>query len=208
MMLTSPLLARSAFPTYFNVIPQQWTWSGTLSTINSNGVSACVTTDSSFVSIDFFSQPASITFPPYMDGVDDPRGWNFWPAENPANFAIDIPDEIAFSACVRQVVSPNIAGYLPPAYRVLSSTSYESGISTRTTRVASPSPTAPAPNCDASKTGTVTVVSEGPAGPETNVVTTCVALSPAGSVRMRLGSLGVVCVVMQTLGVMLAVALL
>lgn len=65
----------SAFPTALEVIPETWTWDGVLSTVDAYGASACVTVESSTISMNVTSLPRQTTMP--IAGGEDPRGWNY-----------------------------------------------------------------------------------------------------------------------------------
>lgn len=120
------------FPTIFYVIPQQWVWSGILSTLDDDGESTCVTTSGATFSHDYYSQPTTFTVPSRYDGLDDPQGWLY----KPQHLAMDLPDEdatdqdalISCGATANAPVEPAYAA----AYVTATKTSYESGSATPT----------------------------------------------------------------------------
>ncbi|ETN41500.1 uncharacterized protein HMPREF1541_03436 [Cyphellophora europaea CBS 101466] len=111
-----------AFPTSFQVIPQQWVWSGILSTLNDDGESTCVTTSGATFSHDYYSQPTAFTVPSRADGLDDPQGWLWQPqrlgADRPDRDATDQDALVSCAATANAPVEPAYAAAIQADYQL------------------------------------------------------------------------------------------
>lgn len=119
----------SAFPTALEVIPETWIWDGVLSTVDAYGASACVTAESSTISVNVTSLPRK-TIVSIAEG-EDPRGWNYkWEdtqlTEKPLE-DIDEANEAAFFVCGYSAVAGLVNQILGKKFVVGTSTAYESG---------------------------------------------------------------------------------
>ena len=190
--LAADTVDHSAFPTQFDVIPQQWIWSGVLSTLDSEGTSACVThtTDFGTFSIDYFSQPEDNVMSVEAPYADDVRGWNFqpnhvvkqWPFttdEIPGQAALSPPPDGCTQKGTAPLVEQMVDAYFVDTVTMTTGDSAKSSTTTAEDADSSPEvtvqPTSPLTSTEV-EASTRTVVSEGSSGAET--VTETVRSSP------------------------------
>ena len=177
--------------------------------MNSNRQSACITTNRAEISVDYYSQPKTITTPTHYEAGDDSRGWLFGAVKNTIdwNIASAFPSEAALASCVYVTATP-LSGAIGPviphygtAYVAYTSTSSEGGTLTlpspsqslsfpvdntvvqTTTEATIKSAKTEAPiksaKTEATTKSTKTVVLEGSSGPITTVQTIGITASAA-----------------------------
>lgn len=159
-----------------------------------------MTARSATISVEYFTQPATITMPDHWRLDNDDRGWLWAPftitavvSEWPDIISVS-PSQAAFASCDEVTHDLPIGPPYDVAYAYTTSVSFEGGTSTSQSRSVSDESSTPADNIDADPTSedtslsTRTVVSEGPEGPTTTVEAVDSTASGASGSVFKLGT--------------------